>query len=129
MLTEWAAWLWARLSPLVEPLTKVVKAFMATIAFVGTFLYVIIDTMDVGSAFQGIADSMNAAAAMIQQLPIHQVVGQINRVAPLNEFLVFTSVLLGLKATLIGFRIIVWLIDLVTKIIGAVIGVLGKIPL
>lgn len=76
--------------------------FMTIVGFVWTFV-------DLNGGLDGIATSINQAAALIRPLPVAPVLHAVNRVFPLNEIIVMEATLLTVYVTCVVIRwIIAW---------------------
>lgn len=124
---NFAGWLKSLIEPTLQAVWKFLKAVAAAATFAASLASIIWSTMDVGTAFDNVADTMNDATALLGQLPIANVISQLNRIFPLNELLVFSSLLLGLKVLIIGIKIISWLIELLYRIISVIVQITAKL--
>lgn len=112
--------------PFRDTLWKIGKGVLAMGTFLGTFALTIWNLIDVGAAFQSMADAMNSATSLMQTLPVAPIMGMVNRLLPVNEFLVFEAILLGIMVLAIGIKIVMFIVRLVFMVIMVLAKVLIK---
>jgi hypothetical protein len=110
-------WLYSFLEPVLTPLKKVLYGFIGMVAFAATLTGSLASVMDVGETFQNIGDTMVSATAMLGNLQVSSVIGQLNRIFPLNEFMVLASSLLGLQLLVVAVKFGVWFLGIVVKVL------------
>ncbi|MCW0217978.1 MAG: hypothetical protein OJI67_06620 [Prosthecobacter sp.] len=125
--TTFTNWLDGLIGPFLTAAWKGIKAAIAIATFALTFVYMIIESIDVGEAFENVATTMDNATALLSVLPISETISQLNRLFPLNEFLVFISILLGTQVLVLGLKFLKWLVDILFKIIIVIVQVVAKI--
>lgn len=124
---DFAAWVNTLFGSLVSTVTRFFAAMTAAIGLAWSLFLVVLEIVDVGAAFQSIADVMNSAAGVVRALPVAGVMAQLNRIFPINEFLALMGFLLALHLIVIGIRVLIFLFNLLLALISAILQLLAKV--
>lgn len=85
------------------------------IVSIGTLLTtafgLLVQMVDVPAALDSLTEMVNNGTALIQSLPVMPVFDQLNRILPVNEFLVLTGILIALQIAAFAVRLMFKLIS------------------
>lgn len=104
-------WMWAKIAGVLWGIGKVVAAIGGLVATLAGTVWAFVD---LNGGLDGIAQSINQAAALIQPLPIAPVLHAVNRVFPLNELVIMEFSLLSVTVACVVIRWVVSWIPLPT---------------
>lgn len=124
-IKSWLESLWnaflSLLGPIRDEIVKFVRAVFAVITFAGTLASIAFSVFDFSAAMDNIANTFETAKSYLHALPMTQAVAQANRLFPLNECLLFLSIIIGVKLMVIGLKIMIWFFNTSMKIVQMVV--------